>query len=143
MTPEARDLLRGQLLVDEGLRLKPYIDTVGKTTIGIGRNLTDVGITSAEAYLLLDNDIGIVVRDLRATYRWFDALDDVRQVVVANMRFQLGAGGFAEFQHLHTALARRDYPVAAAEMLNSAWAKQVPDRAIRLAKAMESGRFQP
>ena len=41
--------LAEQLKVHEGLRLKPYKDTVGKWTIGIGRNLEDKGITEQEA----------------------------------------------------------------------------------------------
>ena len=31
------ELLKEELLRDEGLELKPYTDTVGKTTIGVGR----------------------------------------------------------------------------------------------------------
>ena len=52
------DLLVEQIKKHEGLELKPYTDTVGKTTIGIGRNLDDVGITEREAEFLLMNDIG-------------------------------------------------------------------------------------
>ena len=33
-----------QLTRDEGIRNKPYVDTVGKVTIGVGRNLSDVGL---------------------------------------------------------------------------------------------------
>jgi len=33
--------LTEQLTRHEGLRLKPYVDTVGKLTIGCGRNLDD------------------------------------------------------------------------------------------------------
>lgn len=46
-----------QLVRDEGLRLHPYIDSVGKLTIGVGRNLTDMGISQAETEMLLSNDI--------------------------------------------------------------------------------------
>ena len=41
----------------EGLRLFPYADTVGKLTIGFGRNLTDIGISRDEADALLTNDL--------------------------------------------------------------------------------------
>ena len=41
-----------QLIRDEGLRLFPYTDTVGKLTIGVGRNLTDAGISADEAEVL-------------------------------------------------------------------------------------------
>jgi hypothetical protein len=41
----------------EGLRLKPYRDTVGKLTIGFGRNLEEKGISQLEAEFLLYQDI--------------------------------------------------------------------------------------
>ena len=41
----------------EGRRPFPYLDTAGKLTIGVGRNLTDRGLSSAEIDLLLANDI--------------------------------------------------------------------------------------
>ena len=46
-----------QLRLHEGVEHKPYVDTVGKTTIGVGRNLDDVGLTDDEIDYLLDNDI--------------------------------------------------------------------------------------
>ena len=55
------DALRSELRRDEGVRLKPYRDTVGKITIGVGRNLTDVGITPDEADVLLDHDIAAAI----------------------------------------------------------------------------------
>ena len=55
--------LRDALIRDEGVRLKPYRDSVGKLTIGVGRNLDDKGLTRAEAEALLDNDI----RDVTAS----------------------------------------------------------------------------
>ena len=53
--------LRDQLIIDEGLRLRPYRDSVGKLTIGVGRNLDDVGISNDEAMVLLDHDIEITI----------------------------------------------------------------------------------
>ena len=39
--------LKTDLKADEGLKLKPYTCTANKLTIGIGRNLDDVGIVAA------------------------------------------------------------------------------------------------
>ena len=50
--------LIAQLKRHESLELKPYKCTSGKLTIGVGRNLEDIGITEQEAELLLLNDIG-------------------------------------------------------------------------------------
>jgi lysozyme len=42
------DIVRAQLKVDENIKSKPYRDTVGKWTIGVGRNLDDVGLRPKE-----------------------------------------------------------------------------------------------
>lgn len=52
-----RDILRPQLRIDEGVREFPYTDTVGKLSIGVGRNLDDVGLRPDEIALMLENDI--------------------------------------------------------------------------------------
>jgi len=39
-------LTEGYIIKHEVMVLEPYVDSVGKTTIGIGRNLDDKGITS-------------------------------------------------------------------------------------------------
>ena len=62
--------LREQLVIHEGMRLKPYKDSVGKLTIGVGRNLDDVGITEVEALELLENDIHRVMDDLDRNVPW-------------------------------------------------------------------------
>lgn len=133
-----RALLRSQLERHEGLRLKPYRDTVGKLTIGIGRNLDDVGITRDEAEMLLDTDMDEVERYL-STVDEYLALDRVRQTVLANMCFNLGFYGLMQFKRMWAAIGRKDWGLAASEMLNSRWAKQVGARAVELSDAMRTG----
>lgn len=43
------------LILDEGLELKPYKDSVGKLTIGVGRNLDDRKLTIKEMDFLKSN----------------------------------------------------------------------------------------
>jgi len=133
------DRLRSQLELHEGLRLKPYTDTVGKLTIGIGRNLSDVGISEAEARMLLDHDILEARAGLEARYPWFVGLDTIRQRVLIDMAFNLGAERLAQFQNTLKAVAEGRWSAAKAGMLNSLWASQVGKRAIRLAQMMETG----
>src|SRR5688572_26548191 len=92
-----RQKLVDQLLLHEGLRLKPYPDTKGKITIGVGRNLSDKGITHSEAMLLLDHDLDECITDL-ASFPWFAGLDPVRQRVLIDMRLNLGPTGFRSFK---------------------------------------------
>lgn len=134
-----RDRLRALLIKHEALRLKPYADTAGKLTIGVGRNLEDVGISEQEAMFLLENDIGKAVAYCRQAFPWFNALCDSRQNVVASMAFNLGAAKLAEFKKMLAAIAKSDFETAANEMLCSAWAGQVGPRAVELAQMMRDG----
>ena len=54
---EDQEKLYKQLLLNEGKRNKKYVDTVGKVSIGIGRNLTDIGIRPHEVEYLWKNEI--------------------------------------------------------------------------------------
>ena len=136
--PMNRQLLRSQLERHEGLRLKPYLDTVGKLTVGYGRNLEDVGISRDEADFMLDNDIDQVERQLETVDEYRD-LDPIRQTVIGNMAFNLGFAGLMGFKNMWAAIGRRDWDRAADEMLNSKWARQVGVRAVELSEIMRTG----
>jgi len=127
-----------QLELHEGIRLKPYKDTVGKLTIGIGRNLDDVGLSKAEAYYLAQNDIRRRINRLEK-FEWYRNLDEIRKKVIIDMAFNLGMGGLLSFKNMIKAIKLNDFPTAAAEMLNSKWANQVGVRAKRLSKMMKTG----
>lgn len=133
------DELKKDLLKHEGLRLKPYKDTVGKLTIGIGRNLDDVGISEEEAFYLLENDIKKVVDQVTKRFKWFQDLNDVRQDVILNMVFNLGIKKFSEFKMTIYFLEEKQYDQAAIEMIESSWATQVGQRAKELSKMMLTG----
>jgi lysozyme len=130
--------LRAQLTRHEGRRLFPYVDTVGKVTIGVGRCLTDRGISEEECDLLLETDI-YACFDILAKWPWLGELDPVRQQVLFNMRFNLGFGGFADFHDLISALKVPDYVAAVQAMRSSKLARQVPARMGELIAMMERG----
>ena len=133
--------IKAQLIRDEGMEKFPYTDTVGKTTIGVGRNLTDNGVSDDEIYLMLTNDIEEVTSELQARLPWYNALDPVRQGVLQNMAFNLGFAGLEEFQNMLAAFAKGNWPTAADFMLASKWATQVGARAQRLAQQVETGEW--
>jgi lysozyme len=134
--------LRRTLIDAEGLRLKPYVDTVGKMTVGVGRNLTDVGLSKEEVLLLLENDISRALHDCERTFPWFQALDPVRQRVIVEMRFQLGLGALLEFTQTLGFIERGEYESAATTLLKSKAAVQTPKRWKRLAQMMKTGAGQ-
>lgn len=128
-----------QLELHEGRRRFPYTDTVGKLSIGVGRNLTDKGLRDDEIDYLLMNDIQECRTDLQ-TFPWFRTLDPVRQQALGDFRFNLGAAGFRKFTQMIAALEAKDYARAARSMKASRWARQVqPSRSARLIQMMETG----
>ena len=127
------------LITHEGLRLKPYRDTVGKLTIGVGRNLDDVGITEEEALYLLTNDIKRVLDFLKGKLPYWNEFTETRKMALVDMCFNLGPGGFLSFKKMLASLENGDYEQAAREMLDSKWARQVGRRAEKLAEMMRKG----
>ena len=124
---------------DEGVRLKPYLDTVGKTTIGIGRNLTDNGITAAEAKVLLQNDLFRVANELDRVAPWWRKMSQVRQNALVNMAFNLGLPRLLTFKKMMVALENGNFEIAWAEAMGSKWAAQVGERANRIADCFIKG----
>nr|WP_277611322.1 glycoside hydrolase family protein [Microbulbifer celer] len=107
-------------------------------TIGIGRNLDDVGITEGEARTLLRGDISRVLGELE-TQQWFHPLTGARRRAIANMCFNLGLNGLLQFRRMIAAIQSEDWEEASAQLLNSLYARQVGARADRLAEMLRSG----
>lgn len=135
------DKLIKQLKKHEGIELKPYKCTSNKLTIGIGRNLEDVGISEHEAEYLLMNDLDTYMTAAK-TYDWYAGLNDARKAVIVNMLFNMGQTNFNKFLKMKQALDVGDYSEAAKQMLDSKWAKQVKGRSAELSKQMETGKWQ-
>lgn len=135
-----KEALRQRLIREEGLRLKVYVDTVGRQTIGVGRNLTDVGISQDEAMMLLDHDIEKVISGLSSRGSpWFSGLDQVRQQALCSMAFNLGIAGLFGFTKMIRHLSKGEFPEAAREGRDSLWARQVGARADVLMTMLEAG----
>lgn len=126
-----------QLIEHEGLRLKPYVCSAGKLTIGIGRNLVGKGISEREARFLLDNDIQECYDDLLPLFINFELIQDSIQHVLLDMRFQLGAAGFRKFKKMITAVNNRNQEEMIKQMKDSNWYKQTPGRVEKLIKIIE------
>lgn len=125
----------------EGLRLKPYKDSVGKLTIGYGRNLDAKGISKNEAENMLQNDVFAALQDAYSMFSSFHSHSIVRQEVIVGMIFNLGKKGFLSFTKMIAAFNEREYELTADEMLDSKWARQVGQRAIELAGRMRTGEY--
>lgn len=133
------DIVKTQLRIDEVERSKPYRDSVGKLTIGVGRDLDDVGLREDEISLMLNNDVSVAEFACDALFPSFKTLSDNRKAVLVNMAFNLGMERLAGFRDMRKAIAKGDFDKAADAMMDSLWARQVGDRAKRLEKLMRSG----
>ncbi|AZZ99115.1 MULTISPECIES: glycoside hydrolase family protein [Pseudoalteromonas] len=130
-----------QIKKHEGFRRFPYYCTAGKLTIGYGRNLEQNGIAEEEAEQLLAQDVANAQAGVR---RRVDTsyCNEARQAVLTNMAFNLGVQGLLGFSNMLDAVQNGDFERAALEMLDSRWARQVPERAQELAQQMLSGQWQ-
>ena len=133
--------LEDLLIVHEGYRQFPYKDTVGKLTVGIGRNLDDVGVSMDEARYLLRNDIRIAKDQCVRNFYFFEDLDQVRQDALVNMCFNMGITRLKGFKKMLKALSEKDYQKAAEEALDSKWAKQVGRRSEDIVYMFIEGKY--
>lgn len=125
----------------EGYNRFAYTDTLGKTTIGIGRLLDKPkGLSDKEVWYLFNNDLQEATQAAN-TYGWFGGLNDARQAAVIAMIFQMGELGFAKFNLTIGHLEAGDYEAAAKECLLSAWSQQTPHRAMETAEMIRTGEW--
>ena len=130
------------LIRHEGFVSKPYEDTTGNITIGVGRNLDSVGLSRDEVLYLLNNDIERCDRELRHNFKWYLTLCRVRQDAIINLCFNLGITKLLTFKKALAAMEQEDFELAAEEFLDSKWAKQVgPTRSEDIAYMVSSGRY--
>lgn len=144
MTP-SDPLLLQELRRDEGVRYAPYLDSVGVKTVGVGHNLEahplDLAypLTDDQVNQILADDLFSVFHDLDGNIGWWRSLTCARQRVLVNMCFNLGINRLMAFKHTLADIQIEHYALAAQGMLSSKWARQVGDRAVRLAKMMVDG----
>ena len=139
--------LRALIKKHEGLRLKPYKDSVGIWTVGYGHNLEAHGeqipenITLERAEEYLDADLARARRDCELFIPGWDGLGEVRRCVLIDMCFNMGIAGLLKFRRMLNWIKNGYYQQAALEMEDSLWAKQVGMRAKTLTHMMRAGEW--
>lgn len=136
MTPDAINRLMAWTRREEGKSLRMYRCSAGHNTIGIGHNLDAKPISERAAQTIFEDDIADVVAELGGAFPWLMEQPDDVQVALGDMCFQMGLSGLLRFRKMLAALARGDRAEAAREALDSAWARQTPARAARVAALM-------
>lgn len=125
---------------DEGFRAKPYKDTLGVWTIGLGAtNILGVPVTSKTPpvtyeqakHLLYSHIFQAMIDALRFFPDLFIINDSRRAEVVVMAAFQLGYGKLSKFVRFRAGLMARDWELAARSLEESRWAQQTPKRVKR------------
>lgn len=143
-----------RLCLHEGIRLQPYRCPAGYLTIGVGRNLEvnpptaeeikvigdyKSGITKNAAFFLLRNDIKRVEAECADRIPFWKQLSDERHYALVDMAFNLGIAGLLKFKKMLSYMGVGNYTQAATECLASKYAKDVGERALRIARLIEKG----
>ena len=141
------DKLQKELAEDEGCKYEIYNDHLGYATFGIGHLVTDsdleygqeIGteVSKERVDECFKADIKITIEDCNILYSNFNDIPEEAQLILANMMFNLGRPRLSRFLNLKAAVDNEDWMEASVEMMDSKWAKQVPNRAKRLCERME------
>jgi len=125
------------LKIHEGFRSRVYKDTLGYDTIGYGFAIKDLELSEAVATVILTGKVYELVIRIQERFPWFNKLPNPAQGVVVNMCYQMGISGVSKFRKFIRALNLKDWNTAAAEMLDSRWARQTPKRAQELSNIIK------
>ena len=121
------------LIEDEGLRLMPYKCTAGKTTIGIGRNIEDRGISRKTALQMLCEDVRIAADIcIRIFGDQFFGFSENRKLGWINFAFNLGESRMLQFKNTLRAAKKEDWEAVENGLRQSLWFQQVKGRAERV-----------
>ena len=142
------EVLKQQLIQDEGCEYEIYLDHLGYKTCGIGHlcratdpeNNLEVGdpVSVERVNELFAEDIEKVLEDCTILYDNFYELPEEAQLIIANMMFNLGRPRLSAFKLMKAAIDDHNWIEAAIQMEDSKWAKQVPNRAKRLCDRMRN-----
>jgi|TARA_B100000212_G_scaffold2785_1_gene2034 lysozyme len=140
--------LRKELEVDEGVKYEIYNDHLGYPTFGIGHLVRDtdpehgqeIGTPVSEDRVIeaFNKDVESVLNDCTILYGNFSKLPEEAQLIIANMMFNLGRPRLSKFKGMKAGVDAGDWKKAADEMVDSAWYRQVPNRAGRLVSRMKA-----
>jgi lysozyme len=157
--PDIRTLIH-VLSFNEGRKPARYDDHKGIATIGVGFNLErgdarakiealgldydavlagDKELSQAQIDELLESTMAQAIEDARGVIPGFNDLTTPRQIVLADMAFNLGRAGLSKFRKMIAAIAVEDWDEAAEQMIDSKWYREVGHRGPRNVSVMRTG----
>ena len=133
------ELLKQELIRDEGIRYSAYQDIYGYWTIGVGRLIDSRKqgkLSPDEVLYLLTNDLEHCIADIQGEV-WYQVCNDTQKRGLLDMRFQLGSEGIQTFKTSLGLIAARKFAEAGINLRKSLWYRQTPERAERVIKRIE------
>lgn len=145
--PKDLPKLKAMLERHEGRKNKPYLDSEGYATIGVGHKLTKFDKiteiwTEEDIDKVFLEDYKTARRLLEINCPWVQDFDSCRHCALVDFVFNVGVGTLMKFKKSLKALESHDWITAKDELLNSKWAKQVKGRAKEIAYMIETGQWQ-
>ncbi len=130
---------RSFIEASEGKRNLPYRCSAGVLTVGIGHTgkVENRFYSNAEIDLLFNADLRIALQDAKRLFPSFDTQPLRVKLILASLSFNLGANRLAKFVKFRKAIESNDYKLAANELRNSLWFKQVGKRGAKYVKILE------
>lgn len=133
------DKLANLLAEEEGIVARPYQDSKGHWTVGIGWNLEAMPMTHKQAFYMCNEHIRYFDFELNSKLDFYPSLVPARKAVLIDMAFQMGIEGLLEFKDTLGLIKNKEYESASKEMLNSNWGRNFAKRATLLSTMMETG----
>lgn len=134
--------------LEEGWRQREYHCSEGFRSIGYGRKLSNVKFeplgntvaTEKEEIVFVRQRISEVITKLAVLQpiAW-SKCNLQRQAILVSLAYQVGIEGALKFKKMWAALESNNFEEASKQMLDSLWAKQTKNRALRHAKTMKDG----
>jgi lysozyme len=119
--------LKTRLLEEEGYREKPYTDTTGNVTVGIGFNVTD-GMSPRVARACMIAELEDAMADLDRNAPWWRTMPLSQRMALLDMAYNLGWPALSGFKNMLASARDGDYADAAQHAMASKWAAQVGQR---------------
>jgi lysozyme len=135
-----------RLLREEGERIFAYDDATGQRvrapqgnlTWGRGFNLDACG--SSRLFDVMERELITQCEgDLTANLPWYPNLDSVRQSVLLDVAYNAGVPHLLGFQKMLASVSTKDWQGARDQLLDSAAARQLPNRYGPLAQMLLTG----
>ena len=140
--------LRLELELDEGCKYVTYKCSEDRLTFGIGHLVlpddpeydqpVGTAVSSDRVTECFDKDVGTVIAESKKLYPQFDSLPEEVKLIICNMLFNLGLPTLSKFKDMKAAIDAEQWSAAADAMLDSKWARQLPNRSGRLVTRMRT-----